>query len=131
MPCFTGKQSTSLKGVADLLVQLITVGKNNKRRTTGKLATNLLCKENHRITLTAALGVPEHTQLAVFQFSRLVRFYCLINTKILMVAGEYLCCSATRMVEENEILKQVHKVVLIADTKKHGFKVNRANLILF
>ena len=45
------KKAASLKGTADLLVQLITVCQYNNRRRSGEFPANLLRQEQHRIAL--------------------------------------------------------------------------------
>ena len=103
----TAQQTAILKGVADLLVQFVTVGQHHKGGRTLKLAADLLCQEQHGVALAAALCVPKHTQSAISQLSLLVHLHRFIDTQILMVPSEDLGGAATGVVIENEILKQI------------------------
>ena len=59
------QQAAVFKGLTDLLVQFLTVGEDHHGGGAGKFPPNLLGQEHHGIALSAALGVPEDTQLAV------------------------------------------------------------------
>ena len=60
------QQTAVFKGIADLPVQLVTVGQHHNGGRACKLAPDLLRQKDHRITLARPLRVPEHTQPAVF-----------------------------------------------------------------
>lgn len=78
--CLGGTQQAAiLKGIADLLVQLVPVGQDHDGWRTGKFAADLLGQEHHRIAFSAALRVPEHTQLAISQFSGFIGLHRLVD----------------------------------------------------
>lgn len=87
--CLGGTQQAAiLKGIADLLVQLVPVGQDHDGWRTGKFAADLLGQEHHRIAFSAALRVPEHTQLAISQFSGFIGLHRLVDAQVLVVAGQ-------------------------------------------
>ena len=81
------QQAAVLKGIADLLVQLLPVGEHHDGGGPGKLPPALLGQEHHGVAFAAALGVPEHPQLAVVQFPGLVGLHRLVDAQVLVVSG--------------------------------------------
>ena len=124
------QQPAVFKGVADLLVQFIPVGEDHDGGRTGKLPADLLGEEEHGIALAAALGVPEHAQLAVIELPGRVGLDRLVDAQVLVVAGQNLGSAAAGVVIEDEVFKQVEEVFLFADAAQHGLQLNAAGLLL-
>ena len=126
----TRQTATGLKGIADLLVQLVAVGEDDEGGASLKLAADLLGEEDHGVALSASLGVPENAQLAVLELSGLVGFHRLVDTEVLVVAGEDLGDTAARVVVQDEVFKEIHEILLVTDTEEHGLQIHRSHLIL-
>lgn len=124
------QQAAIFEGVTDLLVQLIPVSEDDNGGRACELPSDLLGQEHHGIALAAALGVPEDAQLAVVQFSGLVSLHCLVDTKILMIAGQDLGSAPAGVVIEDEVLQQIQKVFLFAYTPQHSLQGHAARLLL-
>ena len=124
------QQAAVFKGVADLLVELVPVGEYHDGGRARKLAADLLGEEDHGIALAAALGVPEHAELAVIQLSGGVGLDRLVDAEVLVVAGQNLGGAPARVVIEDKVFKQVEEVFLFADTAQHGFQRDAARLLL-
>lgn len=124
------QQPAVFKGVADLLVQLVPVGEDHDGGRTGKLPADLLGEEEHGIALAAALGVPEHAQLAVVQLPGRVGLDRLVDAQVLVVASKDLGGAAAGVVIEDEVFKQVEEVFFPADAAQHGLQRDAAGLLL-
>ena len=67
---FDSSEHTAVfKGVADLGIEFIAIGQDDKSWRTGSFAADLLSKKEHGITFTAALSMPEYTEFAIFEFA--------------------------------------------------------------
>ena len=75
--------------------------------------------------------MPKHAQLAILQFTCMIGFYSLVDAQILMVSRKDFDRLSLRMIEQNEIFKQIEEILLSADAAQHGFQRNTADLILF
>ena len=62
-------------------------------------------EEEHGIALAAALGVPEHAQLAVIELSRFICLDRLVDTEVLVVTGKDFYGAAAGVVIQDEILQ--------------------------
>ena len=124
------QQAAVFKGAADLLVQFFPVGEDDNSGRTCKFPPNLLRKKNHGVTLATALGVPEYTQLAIFEFSGFVGVYRFVNAQILVITGENLSSTSAGMVIKDEVFQQIKKILFFADAPQHGLQ-RHAALILF
>ena len=124
------QQAAVLKGVTDLLVQLLPVGKHHNSGRTGKFPPDFLGQEHHGVALSAALGVPEHPQLAVVQFPGFVGLHRLIDAQVLVVTGQDLGRAAAGVIEEDEIFQQIEKILLFADAPEHGLQGHAALVLL-
>ena len=124
------QQPAVFKGITNLGVQLVPVGQDDNGGRTGELTANLLRQEHHGVTLSAALRMPEHTQLAVVQLAGLIGFDRLIDAEILVVPGKDFCCMPTRVVKQDEVFQQIQKVFLFADAAQHGFQRHTALFLL-
>ena len=130
--CFhVAQHSAVFKGIADLCVQLLSVGEHHKGGRAIKFPADLLGQEQHGIALAASLGVPEHAQLAVPKLALLVDLHRLVDAEILVVPGQDFGSVPAGVVKQNEILKQIHEIALVADAPQHGFQGDRAFFVLF
>ena len=125
------QHSAVFKGIADLRVQLLPVGEHHKSGRAVKFPADLLSQEQHGIALAASLGVPEHAQLAVSELALLIDLHRLVDTEILVVPGQNFGSVPAGVVKENEVLKQIHEIALVADASQHGFQGNRTFFVLF
>ena len=77
---------------------------------------DLLSEKDHGIGLARALRMPEHAQLAVchlFLDDRVLRGEPCddpVDAQVLVVSGNDFLCTASRGVEENEVLDNVEQV---------------------
>ena len=124
------QQPAVFKGITNLGVQLVPVSQDDNGGRTGEHTANLLRQKHHGVALSAALRMPEHTQLAVVQLAGLIGFDRLIDAEILVVPGKDFCCMPTRVVKQDEVFQQIKKVFLFADAAQHGFQ-RHAALFLF
>ena len=130
--CFhVAQHSAVFKGIADLCVQLLPVGEHHESGRAVKFPADLLSQEQHGIALAASLGVPEHAQLAVSELALLVDLHRLVDAQILVVPGQDFGGMPAGVVKQNEILKQIHEIALVADAPQHGFQGNRTFFVLF
>ena len=129
--CFhVAQHSAVFKGIADLCVQLLPVCEHHKGGRAVKFPADLLGQEQHGIALAASLGVPEHAQLAVSELALLVDLHRLVDAEILVVPGQNFGSVPAGVVKENEVLKQIHEIALVADAPQHGFQGDRAFFVL-
>ena len=75
--------------------------------------------------------MPKYAQPAILQFTRMIGFYGLVDAQILMVSRKDFDRLSLRVIEQNEIFKQIEEILLSADAAQHGFQRNTADLILF
>ena len=125
------QQAAVLKGLADLLVQLVAVGEHDDGGRAFKFAPDLLRQEQHRVALAAALRVPEYAQFALGDFAVAVFLHGLVHAQVLVVAGEDFDGRAATVVIEDEILEQVEENLFLADAAQHGGQLDVARILLF
>lgn len=126
----TPQAAAALERVADLGVQLVSVRKDEERgRLRRRPPLDLSGDEHHGVALAAALRVPEHTQLAAVDSALLEGFDGLVGPQELVVAGDDLRRGGGEMVEEDEVLEQVHEIPLRTDPAQHGGEPDRPGLI--
>ena len=122
--------AAALERVADLRIQLISVRKDEERgRFRRRTPLDLPGDEHHGVALAAALRVPEHAQLAPVDGALLEGFDGLVGSQELVVAGDNLRRRGGEMVEKDEVLEQVHEVLLRANPAQHGGELDRSSLI--
>ena len=124
------QQPAVFKGVADLFVQLVPVGEDHNGGGPGELPADLLGEEEHGVALAAALGVPEHAQLAVIQLPGRVGLDRLVDAQVLVVARQDLGGAAAGVVIEDKVFKQVEEVFFPADAAQHGLQRHAAGFLL-
>jgi hypothetical protein len=78
------------KGLVDLRVQVVAVGEDQKGEVAAQLAMHLAGEEHHGIAFARALGMPEHSQLAVPELPVADRLDGPVDAQELMVAGQNL-----------------------------------------
>ena len=120
------QQTAVFKGIADLPVQLVTVGQYHNGGRACKLAPDLLRQKDHGVAFARPLRVPEHTQPAVFQLAVLVSTDGLVDAEILVVAGQNLGGAPTGMVVKDEVFQQIEEGLFLADAPQHGFQFHAA-----
>ena len=129
--CFhVAQHSAVFKGIADLCVQLLPVGEHHESGRAVKFPADLLGQEQHGIALAASLGVPEYAQLAVSELALPVNLHCFVDAEILVVPGQNFGSVPAGVVKQNEILKQIHEIALVANAPQHGFQGNRTFFVL-
>ena len=116
-------------GVVDLLLQLLAVGDDQEGEVAGQLATDFFREEHHRVGFAAALGVPEHAQLARQALPVPHRLHRPVDAQELVVAGDDLHGLAAAVVEEQKVLEDVHEVGFAAQAIERSFEIHNARLI--
>ena len=124
------QQTAVFEGVADLLVQLVSVGQHHDGGRPDELPPDLLGEKRHGIALAGALGVPEHAQLPVVQLPGGVGPGGLVHAQVLVVPGQYLHRPPVAVVEEDEVFQQVQKILLFADAPQHGLQGHAPRFLL-
>ena len=129
--CDIAEYAAVLERAAYLGVEFFAVGEHHEGGRALELAANLLGEEEHGIAFAAALRMPEHAQLAAAEFAVGIGAHGLVHAEVLMVAGEDFCCSASGVVEKNEVFQEVEEVFLAADAAKHDFQCHASGLAFF
>ena len=74
--------------------------------------------------------MPEHAQLAVTHLAVRVGGHGLVHAQVLVVAGEDLRGLGPGVVEQDEVLEQVHERALVAHAQEHRVEIDRARVAL-
>ena len=115
--CLHGTQHPAvLKSIAYLIVQFFTVCQDNYCWRAFKLTSDFSCEEQHRVTFSATLCMPENSQLTIDVFTLFIHFNSLVHSQILMVACQNLYSLSVGMVVKNEVFQQVHEIFFLAYT---------------
>ncbi len=122
--------AASGKSLVNLSIQVVTVGQHQECEVPAQLAMDLAREEHHGVTLARPLGVPEHAELAIAVPAVQDGLDGPVDTQELVVPGQDLLRFARRIVKDDEVLQQVHKVRLVTDPPKQGLHVNRTRLLL-
>ena len=96
-----------------LCIQVLTVGNDKEGKVAMQLALHLSHEHHHRIALARALGVPEHTKLAIQRLSALHVLHQIVDTKILVVLGDDF---DALVIKKDEVLDIVEETVLAEET---------------
>ena len=110
--------TTADEGFVNLVVQFLAVGQQHKGIGRGDLAMHLLAEEHHGVALAAALGMPEHAQLARQHIciAGLQLGDGLVDAQVLVVACHHFQSVFFAAVKEREVLYQVQQCTLGAHT---------------
>ena len=92
--------------LVNLGVQVFAVGDNQESEVTFHFALHLAGKHHHGIGLTAALGVPEHTQLALQLLAAGHGIHQVIYAQVLVILGYDLILLALKEYEILDIVNQ-------------------------
>ena len=90
---------------------------------------HLAGEHDHRVALASPLGVPEDAKFALPLLALEHRLDGEVDAEELVVAGKDLLCLARGLIEEDEVLHQVHEVSLVADACKQRLHVHHARLL--
>ncbi len=118
------------KRLVDLCVEVVAVGQHEECVVSAEFAVDLAREEDHRVALARSLGVPEDAEFSLAMFSVP---HCLdgaVDAEVLVVAGEDLLWLAEGVVEEDEVLKEVHEVFLSADPLEERLHIDNAGFVL-
>ena len=118
------------KGLVYLRVQVFAVGQHEEGEVAAELAVHLAGEHNHRVALASPLGVPEYTKFALPLLALAHRLDGEVDTEELVIAGKDLLELAGGLVEKDEVLHDVHEVLLVADPFKQRLHVHHARLLL-
>ena len=91
-----------------LIVKVIAVGQHNDGWAVQSLLQKM-CIKDHRQRLSAALGMPEHAAFTVRFRGVLCRFHSFVDSKILVVTGEYLELLQSLVGEADEVFDNVSR----------------------
>ena len=116
--------------LVDLPVQFLPVGDDHKGPVARHLAQHLLGEEHHRDALAAALGVPEHAQLALPLPDVGQGLQRVVDAQVLVVLGRQLDQPAGDFLKQAEVLHQVQQPRRVADAAQHGLQRHPARLVL-
>ena len=118
------------EGLVDLGVEVVAVGQHQEREVAAELAVHLPGEHHHRVALARPLGVPEHAEPALQRLALAHRLDGAVHAEELVVAGQDLLQLVCRLVEDDEVLHQIHEVALVADALEQRLHVDRARLLL-
>ena len=122
--------SAAGEGLVDLVVEVCAVGQHQEGEVAAELSVHLAGEHHHRVALARPLRVPEHPEPALAFLALAHRLQGTVHSEELMVAGEDLSQLARRLVEDDEVLHQVHEVALVAHALEQRLHVDRARLLL-
>ena len=117
-----GDGATGHELLVDLIVQLVAVGDDDEGPVAGQRAQDLLREEQHRETLAAALGVPEHAEPPALFLQLANRVDRAVDAEILVVLGDDLGEVALQLLEGGEVLDEVEQARGRAGAADHGFQ---------
>ena len=118
------------EGLVDLVVEVVAIGQHQESEVAPEPAVHLAGEHHHRVALARPLGVPEHAEPALPRPAFANRLDGAVHAEELVVAGEDLPQFVRRVVEDDEVLHQVHEIVLVADALEQRLHVDRARLLL-
>ena len=118
------------EGLVDLVVEVVAVGQHQEREVAAELAVHLPGEHHHRVALARPLGVPEHAEPALQRLALAHRLDGAVHAEELVVAGQDLLQLVCRLVEDDEVLHQIHEIALVADALEERLHVDRARLLL-
>ena len=118
------------EGLVDLVVEVVAVGQHQEREVAAELAVHLAGEHHHRVALARPLGVPEHPEPALQRLALAHRLDGAVHAEELVVAGQDLLQLVCRLVEDDEVLHQIHEVALVTDALEQRLHVDRARLLL-
>ena len=117
-----------------LLVEVLAVGDDDERPVPRHLAEHLLREEEHRHRLARALGVPEDAELAPLLRRGVPQLLHpgegVVDTEVLVVAGEQLDEPTGQVLEDDEVLDQVEQAFLGAHAPDDRLQRDRSFLAL-
>ncbi len=116
------------KVLVDLVVQVGPVGDDHERPVANLLAQDLLREQDHRIRLTAALCMPEDTQLTLVFFDLANCVERVVHPKELMVSGDQLLQPALRLDEQDKVLGDIQETGRLTDTAQSCLQRDQAFL---
>ena len=108
----------------NLRIQIFTVSNDKECKITNTFMLDLTGKHNHRIALTAALGMPEHTQLTLQFFTMQESIIGVVYTKELVVLCNDLCSAA---IVKNEVFYVIQQIFRFTKT---GNKILQTGTVL-
>ena len=110
-----GDHLGGLERLGNLLIEVGAVGDDHKSPVAGNLALDLLAVEAHRITLAAALGLPEHASPTMSAAASLQGGGDgVVDTDHLMVLGDDLDQPALAVTEKGEVLDVIQQALRLA-----------------
>lgn len=117
---FVGGCAAVDESAVDLRIQLFAVDHQHEGVTGRYFAMDFLAEKNHRITLAAALRMPEHAQATGRHIGRIVLQIgdSEVHAQILVIARDDFHREAFAAVKQREILDYIQQVVLAA----HAFQ---------
>ncbi|OPY86292.1 MAG: hypothetical protein A4E72_01712 [Syntrophus sp. PtaU1.Bin208] len=118
------------EGLVDLRVQVLAVGQHQEGEIPAQPAVDLPREHHHRVALPRPLGMPENPQLSVALPAAPDGLDGPVDAQELVIPGQDLLRPPRRVVEEDEILQQVQKVLPAADPLEQRLHVHRARQVL-
>ena len=97
----------------NLRIQIFTVSNDKKGKIASTFMLNLSGKHNHGIALTAALGMPEHTQLTLQFLTPQESIVGIVHAKDLMILCNDLCSAA---IVKNEVFYVIQQIFRFTKT---------------
>ena len=125
-----GDHARGRKVLVDLAVQLPAVRDHHEGPVARHLSEHLLRKEDHRNTLAAALGVPEHPEPAFALLDLGQGLERVVDAEVLVVLGHQFDQPARRLHEEDEVFYDIQQPLRRANPAEHRLQRNASFLRL-
>src|SRR5579859_648350 len=95
------------EGLIDLFIQVFTICYEQERPVTFQLIMHLLDKEDHRVTFTTALCMPENAQFIIIHTALLQHLDSIVYAQVLMIASNDLFQAPALIAKERKVLDKV------------------------
>src|SRR5437763_1812939 len=90
-----------------LFIQVFAICYDQEGPVAFQLVMDLLDKEDHRVTFSTSLGVPEDTQFIVICTALLQDLNSIVYAQILMIASDDFLQASTLVAKERKVLDNV------------------------